>query len=192
MRSRAQQAMIAWRQRAGPSERSQGRKPAEPVARSASLDGAPLVRQRPSMRSWPDTVRRTRASRRYAANDGARNVDLECFLGSSGTMPVHTVPLQCHPKQCADKHLRPPTARSDTVAFILPSSLSAMNVIRWSLVALQLPPTTAEVGGRLPSKFIVRTELVDEDRRDRCSRATSRSSWLAPVPAIRPWKRRVR
>ena len=58
------------------------------------------------------------ATRRYATNDGARNVDFECFLGSNGTMPLHTVPLQCHPKQCADKHLRHPTARSDTVAFI--------------------------------------------------------------------------
>ena len=71
------------------------------------------------MRSWPD-VPPSSATRRNAANDGARNVDFECFLGSSGTKLLHTVPLQCHPKQCADKHLRPPTARSDTVAFILP------------------------------------------------------------------------
>jgi len=119
-RNRSQQAMIAWQQRAGPAEHSQGRKPAEPVARSASLDGAPLVRQRPPMRSWPD-VPPSSATRRNAANDGARNVDFECFLGSSGTRPLHTVPLQCHPKPCADKHLRPSTARSDTVAFILPS-----------------------------------------------------------------------
>ena len=45
---RSQQALIAWQQRAGPAEPSQGRKPAEPVARSASLDWALLVRQRPS------------------------------------------------------------------------------------------------------------------------------------------------
>ena len=64
---------------------------------------------------------RARATRRYAANDGARKVDFECFLGSSGTRPLHTVPLQCHSKQCVNRHLRPPTARSDTVAFILPS-----------------------------------------------------------------------
>ncbi len=50
---------------------------------------------------------RARATRRYAANDGARNIDFECFLGSSGTRPLHTVPLQCHPNQCAGKHLRP-------------------------------------------------------------------------------------
>jgi hypothetical protein len=50
---------------------------------------------------------RARATRRYAANDGARNVDFECFLGSNGTRPLHKVPLQCHPKQCADRHLRP-------------------------------------------------------------------------------------
>jgi len=56
----AQRAMMAWRQRAGPAERSQGREPAEPVARSASLDGAPLVRQRPPMRSWPDIMPSTR------------------------------------------------------------------------------------------------------------------------------------
>ena len=59
-RNCARQAMIAWQHRAGPTERSQGRKPAEPVARSASLDGAPLVRQRPSMRSWPDAPPSTR------------------------------------------------------------------------------------------------------------------------------------
>ncbi|MCW2024812.1 UNVERIFIED_ORG: hypothetical protein M2179_006780 [Bradyrhizobium japonicum] len=59
-RNRAQQAMIAWRQRAGPAVRGQGRKPAEPVARSASLDGASLVRQRPPMRSWPDIPPSTR------------------------------------------------------------------------------------------------------------------------------------
>jgi hypothetical protein len=53
------------------------------------------------------TSRRARATRRYAANDGARNVDFECFLGSSGTRPLHAVPLQCHPNQCADKHLPP-------------------------------------------------------------------------------------
>ena len=46
--------------RAGPAERSQGRKPAEPVAHSASLDGAPLVRQRPPMRSWRDIITSTR------------------------------------------------------------------------------------------------------------------------------------
>ena len=60
----------------------------------------------------------TCATRRYAASDGARNVDFECFLGSNGTRPPNTVPLQCHPKQCAAKHLRPLTVRSDTVAFI--------------------------------------------------------------------------
>jgi phosphogluconate dehydratase len=65
-RDRVEQAMIAWQQRAGPSERSQGRKPAEPVARSASLDGAPLVRQRPPMRSWPDIL------------PSARNKTLRC------------------------------------------------------------------------------------------------------------------
>lgn len=54
-RYRSQQALIAWQQRAGPAEHRQGRKPAEPVAHSASLDGAPLVRRRPPMRSWPDS-----------------------------------------------------------------------------------------------------------------------------------------
>jgi len=65
-RNRAEQAMIAWQQRAGPSERSQGRKPAEPVARSASLDGAPLVRQRSPMRSW------------RASTPSMRNTTLRC------------------------------------------------------------------------------------------------------------------
>lgn len=55
-RNRAEQAMIAWQQRAGPSERSQGRKPAEPGARSASLDGVALVRQRSPMRSWRASI----------------------------------------------------------------------------------------------------------------------------------------
>src|SRR5438105_11711298 len=40
---------------------------------------------------------------------------------SSGTRRLLMVPLQRHPNQCPDKHLRPPTARSDIVAFILPS-----------------------------------------------------------------------
>jgi hypothetical protein len=40
--------MIAWQQRAGPAERRQGRKPAETVAHTASLAGAPFVRQRAS------------------------------------------------------------------------------------------------------------------------------------------------
>src|SRR5258708_34875721 len=81
---------------------------------------------------------RARATRRYAASDGARNVDFECFLGSSGTRPLHTVPLQCHPKQCADKHLPTPTARSDTVAFILPSKTNRKrpNLARLSESAL--------------------------------------------------------
>ena len=43
------------------------------------------------------------------------------FKQDSRSEAFCTVPLQCHPKQCADKHLRPPTARNDTVAFILPS-----------------------------------------------------------------------
>ena len=59
-RNRSQQAMIAWQQRAGPAEHRQGRKPAEPVAHSASLDRAPLVRQRPPMRSWPHILPGTR------------------------------------------------------------------------------------------------------------------------------------
>jgi hypothetical protein len=55
------------------------------------------------------TSRRARATRRHAANDGARNVDFECFLGSSGTRPLHAVPLRaiqinvqtntCHPRR---------------------------------------------------------------------------------------------
>jgi hypothetical protein len=69
------------------------------------------------------TSHRARATKRHATNDGARNADFECFLSSSGTRPLHAVPLQCYPKQCAGKGLRPPTARSDIVAFILPSDL---------------------------------------------------------------------
>jgi hypothetical protein len=38
--------MIAWRLKAGPRDAGQGRKPAEPGARSASLDRYPAVRQR--------------------------------------------------------------------------------------------------------------------------------------------------
>ena len=105
---------------AGHKMRSRSACCASSTPRHATPNGAPLVRQRPPMRSWP-TSRRARATRRHAANDGARNVDFECFLGSSGTRPLHAVPLQCHPNQCADKHLPPPTAPSDIVAFILPS-----------------------------------------------------------------------
>src|SRR3981081_4607029 len=82
-----------------------------------SLLPPPRFRRACRGRRWPDsglpcdhgqTSCRARATRRYVANDGARNVDFECFLGSSGTRPLHTVPLQRHPKQCADKNLRPP------------------------------------------------------------------------------------
>jgi len=38
--------MIAWRPKAGPQDAGQGRKPAEPGARCASLDRYPAVRQR--------------------------------------------------------------------------------------------------------------------------------------------------
>ena len=64
---------------------------------------------------------RARAANRYAAMRGARHIDSKCLFHSRGTEALCTVPLQCHSKQCANKHLRPPTARSDTVAFILPS-----------------------------------------------------------------------
>ena len=52
-RSRAQQALIAWRQNAGTSAGGQGRKPAEPVARSASLDRLTPGRHRSPKRSRP-------------------------------------------------------------------------------------------------------------------------------------------
>jgi hypothetical protein len=45
-RPRSREAMIAWRQRAGRPRAGQGRKPAEPGARSASLDGLAAARQR--------------------------------------------------------------------------------------------------------------------------------------------------
>jgi len=54
--SRAQQAMIAWQQKAGSSAAGQGRKPAEPVARSASLDRLTPGRQpHPSDHGLPST-----------------------------------------------------------------------------------------------------------------------------------------
>jgi hypothetical protein len=136
-RNRSRQAIIAWQQRAGPAEHSQGRK-----RRSRSRTARALTVHRWSGCGLPcehgRTSCRARATRRYAANDGARNVDFECFLGSSGIRPLHTVPLQCHPKQCADRHLRPPTARSDIVAFILPSICSSKTTSaakgHWSLL----------------------------------------------------------
>jgi hypothetical protein len=45
-RPRSREAMIAWRQRAGQLQAGQGRQPAEPGARSASLDGFAAGRQR--------------------------------------------------------------------------------------------------------------------------------------------------
>jgi len=43
-RSRSRDAVSDWQQRAGPALAGQGRKPAEPGARSASLDGPAAVR----------------------------------------------------------------------------------------------------------------------------------------------------
>jgi hypothetical protein len=60
-RLRSRQAMIAWRQSAGLSAGGQGRKPAEPVARSASLDRLTPgrhrspKRSRPSLRCWAES-----------------------------------------------------------------------------------------------------------------------------------------
>ena len=60
-RLRSRQAMIAWRQSAGSSAGGQGRKPAEPGARSASLDGLTPgrhrspKRSRPSLRCWAES-----------------------------------------------------------------------------------------------------------------------------------------
>lgn len=86
-----------------------------------------------------------RATGRYAANDGAWNVDFECFLGSSGTKPLHRVPLQCHPKQCADKHLRPPTARSDIVAYLAVNLRPLVGALVSAVPALRLDyPKTSQ------------------------------------------------
>jgi len=83
-RNRSQQAMIAWQQRAGPAEHSQGRKPAEPVAHSASLDGAPLVRHGIPC-DHGRTSGRARATRRYAAMGGARIIEIPnaFFVGAA-------------------------------------------------------------------------------------------------------------
>jgi hypothetical protein len=59
--------MIAWRQSAGQRQAGQGRKPAEPVARNASLDGPVAIRQRPA-----------------PSDHGSDQLD--------GTREVHTVP----------------------------------------------------------------------------------------------------
>jgi len=61
---------------------------------------------------------RARATRRYAANDGVRNVDFECFLGSSGTMPLHTVapPLACKDAQTNTFDPRRPGATSSLLS----------------------------------------------------------------------------
>jgi hypothetical protein len=79
--------------------------------RSRSREARALTAHRWSGSGFPcdhgRTSCRARATRRYAANDGARDVDFECFLGSSGTSRLRKVPPQCHPKQRANKHLRP-------------------------------------------------------------------------------------
>ena len=73
--SRAQQAMIAWRQRAGSPAAGQGHKPAEPVARSASLDGLmpgrPTSPQVVTARTEP-----TGPSARESTSAGARSFDV--------------------------------------------------------------------------------------------------------------------
>src|ERR1700687_1800047 len=55
-RNRAQQAMNAWK----PKGRANGAQSRPQAGRAWSLDAAPLVRQPPPMRSWPDIVPRTR------------------------------------------------------------------------------------------------------------------------------------
>jgi hypothetical protein len=74
---RSREAMIAWRQSAGRVQAGQGRKPAEPVARSASPDGPAAVRQRlaPSDHGSesfdePDRQREVRAVPRRALISG--------------------------------------------------------------------------------------------------------------------------
>jgi hypothetical protein len=54
--------MIAWRQNAGTSAGGQGRKPAEPGARSASLDRLTPGRHRSPKRSWIARVQEGRLS----------------------------------------------------------------------------------------------------------------------------------
>jgi hypothetical protein len=120
-RDRAEQAMNAWKQKS----RASGAQSRPRAGGARSRVARALTALRWSGRGLPcdhgRTSRQARATRRYAANDGARNVDFECFLGSGGTRPLHAVPLQCRPNQCANRHLPPPTAPSDIVAFILPS-----------------------------------------------------------------------
>src|SRR6266567_7432605 len=77
--------MIARQQRAGLSAADQGRKPAEPVARSASLDGAPLVRQRPPMRSWPHIL------------PSMRNKTLRCERMALGTLILNAFSVRAAP-----------------------------------------------------------------------------------------------
>jgi hypothetical protein len=161
-RNRSQQTMIAWQQRAGPA-----------VHRWSGSD-LPRDHGRRSCRA--------RVTRRYAANDGARNVDFECFLGSSGTRLLHAVPLQCHPKQRADKHLRPPPARRDIVALYL---------------AVEREPWPADTGPAELRSWLGLTELVrygSKPEERGCDGPPPRRSvrWLGYEPCYRFWVSRAR
>jgi hypothetical protein len=65
------------------------------------------------------------ATRRSDANDGVRNTDVECFLSSSGTVPLHAAPLLRHQNQSMCRQTLTITGSwRDIVAVILPVSPS--------------------------------------------------------------------
>jgi hypothetical protein len=111
---------------------------------------------------------RARAANRYAAMGGARDIDSKRLFRRSGTRAFCTVPLQCHPKQCADKHLRPSTARGDTVAFILPSKPAANPLSYWPSPIIRCA-IQIHSAARRHTKSSTLAEILQFGRRANCS-----------------------
>jgi hypothetical protein len=111
--------MIAWRQNAGSSAAGQGRKPAEPVARSASLDRMPHepATLAQAIAAWTD---RTSPSTTRSMPAVARGFDLQQFFVREPAGHRRSQPVT-RPKPMRRQTLVPTIERTSVAAFILPS-----------------------------------------------------------------------
>jgi hypothetical protein len=90
----------------GPPEAGQGRKPAAPVARSASLDGPLVVRQLLSKRSWLRPALRSVSPKREVRTVPSRTLILNAFQIEAALRHLAWRVAGCK-NECADKHIRP-------------------------------------------------------------------------------------